>query len=188
MPMLEGVEPLTLDFLNDATFAWVEREYHRTVHHELGCTPLERYRQGPDVARPCPDADTLRRVFRAETTRVQRRSDGTCSVLGRRFEVPSRYRHIQRLRLRYARWDLASVDLIDPHTEQPVAVLYPLDKTRNAERGRRTLEPVNDSESLDEGSNTTGDLAPLLKHLMAEYAATGLPPAYLPFDPKDPES
>ncbi len=187
LAMLEGVEPLTLDALNEATLAWVEREYHRRVHDELGCTPLERYRQGPDVARPCPDADTLRRAFRAETTRVQRRSDGTCSVLGRRFEVPSRYRHMQRLRLRYARWDLSSVDLIDPHTEQPVAVLYPLDKTRNAERGRRALEPVNESDSLHAACATTGDVAPLLKHLMAEYAATGLPPAYLPFDPEDPD-
>jgi hypothetical protein len=27
-------------------------------------------------------------------------------------------------------------------------------------------------------------MAPLLKKLMAEYAATGLPPAYLPNDPE----
>jgi len=184
LAMLEGVERLTLDYLNQATLAWVEREYHRTVHDELGCTPLERFRRGPDVARPCPDAEALRRAFRAETTRTQRRSDGTCTVLGRRFEVPSQYRHLQRLRLRYARWDLSSVDLLDPHCEQAVAVLYPLDKTRNAERGRRALEPVNETESLC-SAGVTGDVAPLLKHLMAEYAATGLPPAYLPFDPED---
>jgi transposase InsO family protein len=183
--MLESVEPLTLGHLNDATLAWIEREYHRRTHDELGCAPLERFRAGPDVARDSPDANTLRRTFRAETTRVQRRSDGTCTVHGRRFEVPSRYRHIQRLRLRYARWDLTSVDLIDPHTEQPVAVLYPLDKTRNAERGRRALEPVNDSESLSVACATAHDVAPLLQHLMAEYAATGLPPAYLPFDSED---
>jgi len=28
-------------------------------------------------------------------------------------------------------------------------------------------------------------MAPLLQRLLAEYAATGLPPAYLPFDPEE---
>jgi transposase InsO family protein len=32
MAMLEGVEDLTLDLLNQATQAWVERDYHRTIH------------------------------------------------------------------------------------------------------------------------------------------------------------
>ena len=129
----------------------------------------------------------MRRALRAETTRAQRRSDGTCSVLGRRFEVPSRFRHLQRLRLRYARFDLSSVDLLDPHTEQPVAVLYPLDKQANAERGRRALGAVNDTASPAITSTTArGAIAPLLRQLLAEYAATGVPPAYLPFDPEDP--
>lgn len=188
LAMLEGVEPLTLESLNRATLAWVEGEYQRRVHHELGCAPIERYRQGPDVARECLAAETLRRSFRAQTTRVQRRSDGTCTVLGTRFEVPSRFRHLHRLQLRYARWDLASIDLLDPHTEQPVAVLYPLDKQRNAERGRRALAPVHDSTSVDAlpaSANTRAGMAPLLDQLMAEYAATGIPPAYLPFDPED---
>lgn len=185
LAMLEGVEPLTLDLLNRATFAWVEREYQHRRHQELGGSPIERYRQGPDVARDSPDAETLRRRFRAQTTRVQRRSDGTCSLLGTRFEVPSRFRHIQRLSLGYARFDLRSIDLLDPHTEEPVAVLYPLDKQRNAERGRRALEPVSDSACVDPKAPTarTGSgMAPLLEQLMADYAATGLPPAYLPFD------
>jgi hypothetical protein len=30
-------------------------------------------------------------------------------------------------------------------------------------------------------------MAPLLRQLIAEYAATGLPPAYLPTPDKDPE-
>jgi putative transposase len=54
--MLDGLEELTLDLLNEATQAWVEREYHRTRHSELGCTPLERYLRGPDVGRDSPPA------------------------------------------------------------------------------------------------------------------------------------
>src|SRR5215468_4223094 len=52
--MLEGVSELTLDRLNNATHAWVEREYHQTRHAELGCTPLECYRAGPDVGPKVP--------------------------------------------------------------------------------------------------------------------------------------
>jgi len=188
--MLDGVERLTLDSLNDATVPWVEMEYNRTVHRELGCSPLERFLKGADVSRDSPDADSLRRAFRATLTRTQRRSDGTCSVFGTRFEVPSRYRHLTTLRLRYARFDLSGVELLDPHTDEPVATLYPLDKHRNAERGRRALEPlatVTDETGSRSASHSApshpGQMAPLLRRLIAEYAATGLPPAYLPFHP-----
>ena len=34
--MLEGVTDPTLGQLNEATLAWIEIEYNRTVHSELG--------------------------------------------------------------------------------------------------------------------------------------------------------
>ena len=43
MAMLEGDESLTLDALNLATQAWVEQEYHRSRHSEIGVTPLAHY-------------------------------------------------------------------------------------------------------------------------------------------------
>jgi transposase InsO family protein len=178
MAMLEGVEPLTLTVLNQATQAWVEHEYHQAMHRELGCTPLQRYLQGPDVGRPCPDSDTLRRAFRIEVTRTQRQSDGTLSLQAQRFEVPTRFRHLQRLCLRYARWDLTQVELIDAHSGTPLCPLYPLDKSRNAQALRRSLEAA----SHDPANPPAVGMAPLLKQLMAQYAATGLPPAYLPTD------
>jgi len=87
------------------------------VHRELGCAPLERYLAGPDVGRPSRSSEELRRVFRAAVDRTQRRSDGTVSLEWQRFEVPARYRHLIRLRVPYARWDLGAVDLVDPHTQ-----------------------------------------------------------------------
>jgi hypothetical protein len=143
---------------------------------------------GPDVSRACPDATTLRHAFRTDITRQQRRSDGTCTVAGVRFEVPARYRHLRTLRLRHARWDSTRLDLIDPNTGEAVAALYPLDKQRNAEFARRALTPPAgaDGEAGHPHAPTRAtEMAPLLKHLMAEYAATGLPPAYLPFDDTD---
>ncbi len=88
--MLEGCAELTLALLNEATQAWVELEYNRAVHAELGCSPLARYLNSPHVGRESPTSNQLRQAFRAEVTRTQRKSDGTLSLEGRRFEIPSR--------------------------------------------------------------------------------------------------
>ena len=50
MAMLEGEQTLTLELLNESTQAWVEQEYHRTVHTELKDTPLARYLAGPALS------------------------------------------------------------------------------------------------------------------------------------------
>lgn len=174
--MLDGVEHLTLDLLNEATQAWLHLEYNRTIHTELGVPPVTRFLEGPSVLRPCPDADALRRAFRRRIERTQRKSDGTVSLAGLRFEIPSRFRQHDRLTLRYARWDLSRVDLVDPSTDVVVAPLFPVDKQRNADGRRGALRPVDSSEP----PTRSGAIAPLLAELMARQAATGLPPAYLP--------
>jgi hypothetical protein len=118
----------------------------------------------------------LRAAFRIEVTRTQRRSDGTASLAGQRFEIPSRYRHLDTVNLRYARWDLTQVDLMDPHTGTILCGVKPLDKAANADGERRCLDPIGpDLSPLP----PTG-MAPLLHQCIADYAATGLPPAYLP--------
>lgn len=181
LAMLEGEAHLTLDQLNLATLAWITREYHRTVHREIGATPLERYLAGPNVGRECPGSEALRAAFRIEAKRRQRRSDGTVSLEGKRFEIPSRYRHLSDVRLRYARWDLSRVDLIDPHSGAVLCPVFPLDKTANAEALRRVVEPISHSPTP-----LACGIAPLLKQMIADYAATGLAPAYIPDShPKD---
>lgn len=182
LPMLEGHEPLTLELLNQATSAWVELEYNRAFHSEIKQSPLERLLAGPDVGRKSPSSDELRRRFRTEVTRAQRRSDGTITVEGVRFEVPSRYRALTRLSVRVARWDLRSVDLVDRRSDQFLTTLLPLDKTKNADGLRRTIELPDDPPP-----EPRSGIAPLLQKLMADYAATGLPPAFVPFD-NDEES
>ncbi len=47
MAMLEGEAELTLSKLNEATQAWVELDYHRKRHSELGTTPLDVPCAGP---------------------------------------------------------------------------------------------------------------------------------------------
>jgi hypothetical protein len=128
------------------------------------------------VGRASPASEALRRAFRLETSRAQRKSDGTVSIEGRRFEVPSRFRHLDRLWVRYARWDLGHVDLVDPRTGALLSPLHPVDKAGNAEGRRRRLDPVMTAPA----PGTPSGMAPLLRQLLQEYAATGLPPAYIP--------
>lgn len=183
MAMLEGVAELTLAFLNQATQAWVEIDYHRAPHRELSSSPAQRFVQAPDVLRPSPASQALREAFRLDVPRSQRQSDGTILLEGVRFEVPARFRHFRDVVVRYARWDLGRVDLVDPRSGTILAPLYPLDRNANADGYRALVAPRapdgNDPSSHD-ASHRDGPLPPLLKSILEEHSATGMPLAYLP--------
>jgi putative transposase len=180
MSMLELVEPLTLEYLNRATQAFVEMEYNRSRHSEIGCTPLDRALSGRKVARPCPPLEMLRFHFTVNEKRTQRRSDGTCSIKGVRFELPSRLRHLTHISVRYQRWDLSTACVVDPRDHNSViARIHPLDKLRNADGHRRAIGPTAEEVPAVTPVNP---VPPLLRQLLSEYAATGLPPAYIPLD------
>jgi len=180
--MIENYSDLTLAFLNEATQAWIEMEYHRGIHSETGQPPLKRFLESPSVGRECPSIEDLRLAFCQQTRRTQRRSDGTISLQGIRFEIPSRFRHLQKIPVRYATWDLRHVYVDDPRTDTVLARLYPLDRTRNADGLRRSLE--SHQAPAPEAVPQEG-VAPLLRKLLEQYAATGLPPAYLPQNKKE---
>jgi hypothetical protein len=170
-----------IDLLNRATQAWVEQEYHRSKHSEINATPLQHYLAGPNVARVCPSSETLQNSFRVEVVRRQRRSDGTVSLDGVRFEIASSYRTLEQVHLRYARWDLSRVDLVDARTGAILCQVKPLDKSANASGQRRRLAPL----PVDLTPLEPKGLPALLIQLLSDYAATGLPPAYLPMPTVD---
>ena len=179
MSMLSRVESLTLETLNHTTQAWSEMEYNRKRHQEINCTPVDKMLEGPDVSRPTPDHEKMSFTFTLQESRAQRKSDGTLQVKGVRFEVPSRFRHFDRLYIRYQSWNLSHAWLVDERTSTPLAKIYPLDKIRNSEGIRRTLIPKVD---LAESDGHANPYPPLLRKLLADYAATGLPPAYIPME------
>jgi putative transposase len=183
MNMLDGVVELTLEFLNQVTQAWMEIDYNRAVHRETSSSPVERFAQAPDVLRSSPSSESLRDAFRLETKRIQRRSDGTISLEGVRFEIPARYRHFHEVTVRYARWDLGRVDLVDDRSGVILAPIYPLDKSANADGHRARIEPDGVDAPVVDGQRKDGELPPLLKRILQEYSATGMPPAYLPKTP-----
>ena len=174
--MLENVPELSLTLLNQATQAWVELEYNHKIHSETKETPIQRFLKGPTVERPSPSSLDLKLAFMAEETRTQRKSDGTISLEGVRFEIPAQYRQLERVTLRYAAWDLGHVVLVDGRTGKVLTRIFPLDRMKNADGRRRVLPSLISPPVVTPGPG----MAPLLKQLLADYSATGLPPAYLP--------
>jgi hypothetical protein len=85
--------------------------------------------------------------------------------------------------VRYARWDLGRVDLVDPQTGTILAPLYPLDRVANADGHRKAVESP-DAGQESENRRARKALPPLLQRILDEYAASGLPPAYLPQPPQ----
>jgi putative transposase len=183
--MLEDVPDLTLSVLNEATQAWVEHDYNRKLHSEIGEAPITRFLAGPEVTRPCPDSDALRLAFTRSDHRLQRKSDGTVVIEGRRFEIPNRYRHLGRIEVRYAGWDLGLIHLVDERTGMVLGRLYPQDKTQNASGLRRSLDPIANGSAPPSAVEPATGLPPLLARMLDQQAATGLPPPYLPKDEGD---
>jgi len=188
MAMLANVSDLTLDRLNEITQVWVEHDYNQVHHSEINTSPLQRYLDGASVGRESPDSQGLKRAFRTTVIRRQRRSDGTLSLEGKRYEIPSQYRHLEQIPLRYSRWDLRFVELVNQHTHASLCRLYPLDKQKNASGQRRTLPPSAEQEEPLVSTQNCSELPPLLNKLLAEYAATGRPPAYIPKHPQESET
>ena len=180
MAMLERVDPLDLATLNVATQAWVEGEYHREKHEGIGVTPLDRLESSPSAVRPPPSIEELRLRFTQRVTRTQRRSDGTISIEGIRFEVPARLRTLRKFTVRYRRWDLSEAWLVDPRTADVLARVVPVDLTRNADGRRRTLE---EPDATPAPAQTDDEPMPAkMRELLAQYAADGRPPGFLPLD------
>ena len=83
-----------------STIAWLEQDYHRRKHRELAMTPNQRLAGSIDASRPCPGSAELKAAFRITIKRTLRRSDGTVSVEGTRYQVPQPWRHLRGAPLR----------------------------------------------------------------------------------------
>ncbi|MCY4556499.1 MAG: DDE-type integrase/transposase/recombinase [Chloroflexi bacterium] len=182
LAMFDPDTPLDLTTLNTALHAWIGPGYHAVCHRELGTTPMQRFRDSHNRGRDCPSAERLRFVFQIPIERKPRRTDGTVTIDGVRFQLPAPWRTRTRVHLRYARWDLSRADLVDPDDpDRSLALIRPLDKTANANAGRRA-QPRQ--PAVHQGPRPP---APFLEQLLARHHESGGIAPFLPF-PDDEET
>jgi putative transposase len=174
LELLRGIEDLKLSFVNQAACAWVEQDYHRKEHREIRTSPLQRMLTGPDVSRPTPDSESLRLAFTRRITRTPRRSDATVVVDGIRYELPVRFAHLRQVILRASSWDKSNMTLVDADTDAALARLLPQDKSKNASGIRKA---IGTDDRMPHVCSTEQAIPALLRQWLADYAATGLPPA-----------
>ncbi len=110
---------------------------------------------------------------------MQRKSDGTLQINGVRFGVTARFRHLDRLHVRFLGWNLSRAYLVDERTGLLLATITPLDKVKNNQGKRRIISTALDPAAAPVAGDST---SPLLRQLLNNYAATGLPAAYIPKD------
>lgn len=177
MALLEGEKDLSLEFLNEATHAWIECDYHVTSQPEMAASPRARFARDADVRRDCPSLEELRQAFTRTVTRRPRKETATITIDGVRFEIPSAWRHVRPLHVRYRRWDLTEAWIIDDATGKPIIRIRPEDTVANADGLRRSL---GDAEADFTEPNRSDKPRPaLLRRLLAEYSAHGLPPGWI---------
>ena len=150
--------------------------------------PRERFLASPGFGGPSPSMEVLNAAFRRDIKRKVRRSDGTVSIDGVRFEIPHRLSTLTTVVIRYATWDLRNVHLVDERTGDVTHRIWPLDKAQNSDgRRRRMVEapPPSGSPTPSSDSATPArkvELPPLARELLRNQQASGMPPAYLPKD------
>jgi len=176
MKMIPKEKRITLDILNRITQAWVEQDYHDRVHSETKEKPIDRFFNSPSVIRPGISFEDLRRSFRMRTTRNVRKTDGTITLEGVRFEIPQCVRHMDQLTLRYARWDLGEAEILCPTTFKSLFTILPLNQLSNSNGARKEVGIIleKDNNETEKESTfldlSTDSLPPLLARCLQKHA------------------
>ena len=177
MAMLENQKELTLTDLNDYCQIWVEREYHHKHHAELQDNPLKVFSEVQNVGRPSPETADLKKAFTKVESRRQRKTDGTIGIAPERYEIPSAYRHLDLIHVRYAPWDMTTLYMIDPISKRFICRLLPWDKHGAADSARRVLSPS--TETVIFNQNVDSSLPEILQQMVDKHKESGRVPGYI---------
>jgi len=179
MAMLANEPGLDLEYLNLATQAWIEQEYHRKSQIEMKASPLDRLLNAKDSSRVCPESEVLDKAFMREVWRTPIRKCATITLDGIRFEIPAAYRHFKRVLVRYAQWDHSAAWLVDETSGDALVLIRPDNPKLNAESMRRVLPEAPPAHQIAGDEKKPAERSVLLKKYLADYSAKGLPPAYI---------
>jgi hypothetical protein len=90
-----------------------------------------------------------------------------------------RFAHLRQVILRASSWDKSNMTLVDADTDAALARLLPQDKSKNASGIRKA---IGTEDRIGHVCSTEQAMPALLRQWLADYAATGLPPAYVPME------
>jgi hypothetical protein len=148
LPHITAPMLTSLATLNRVFWAWLEAEYHHTVHGGLdGQTPLDRFLVDQALVRPAPDdLDALMRM------RVQRKvgRDRTLRLDGRLYEAPDGFAG-ETVEVRYDPYDPARAVHIVRKGDPAEILVRRLDLHANAQLLRRRDETPPDAAPAPTG-------------------------------------
>ena len=183
MKLIENKQAITLAELNQYSFVWVEEEYQRKLHDGINTTPLDRFINDKNIGLEAPTMQEMINAFRRDESRKLRRSDCSISLESIRYEIPYVYRHLRKIMIRYATWDLSNVHIVNEMGKELMPI-FPVDKAANSSSGRKSCGPVN--SSVEQTQEPVADeIAPLMKKYIQNFEERGLIPAYLPTEEKN---
>lgn len=150
----------TLEELNEAFVAWMEKEYNNRVHGETGETPRARWERGIDKIR-FADEETLRRAFLWTETRTADKT-GVFRLFGIKYQVGPGYGR-SKLQIRF-----------DPDALHEVEVWK---KGAFVQRARPLYVSAHRRPKQEEAASNNDKRAPVvdyLGHLVEERRAEGI--------------
>ena len=89
----------SLEELNQKLQAYIESQYHQTIHSTIKAKPLDKYMEHIGRIRFVPSRQELDHIFLYRVTR-KIKNDATVSISNVLFEVPAKY-FGDRLQMRY---------------------------------------------------------------------------------------
>jgi transposase InsO family protein len=171
--MAKKESQLTLHELNTYTAEWLEHKYNGKEHSETRKPPLSRFLSPRSVLRCDFSEETVRTAFMRNETRTVRVSDGTITLQGVRYQLPTAMRHLCRVRLRFAAWDKRIAYIEDERTGKIIGSANPVDPVQNSNSHRASLPNVRHYSALK---------SPVLRSLEKNRQESGRPPGYRPLD------
>jgi len=177
--MLKETKGIDLHQLNTLTQIWLTEEYHNTIPQGCVRSIHDRFLlTEPKQLKDIRNIEDIKFAFMRNEERKVKKEDGTISLNGITFELPAEYKHLQKVTVRFASWDLSKIYLISD-SGVIFASAFPLNAYQNASGIRRKYETTSliDLKKLN--------LPPLLEQKVNNFLDSNRIPGFFEIDEKE---